>query len=354
MANPEHLAVLKQGIEVWNQWRRENPETVPDFRGAILNEVDLARFHLWDSDLSGAFLMEADLTEAILYRANLSRANLSNARLVKAGLQQADLSGAILNSADLNGSHLPGAILRGSGLGEANLADSWCWETSFTLLDLSTTVGLESIVHIGPSTVGIDTLIKSKGRIPEVFLRGCGVPSELIESISRIFAESRIRYHSCFISYSHADKSFAQRVYDTLYNLGVTCWLDDENMKIGDEIFGAVHKGIRESGKVVLCISRSSLTSSWVDRELNILFAKEEDLSKKHGQKEVALIPVDLDGFLYSDECQNPKAVEIRSRRVANFQGWENDNALFDREMEKVIKALRTDAGRESPPPQKL
>jgi hypothetical protein len=24
MANPEHLAILKQGVEVWNKWRDEN------------------------------------------------------------------------------------------------------------------------------------------------------------------------------------------------------------------------------------------------------------------------------------------------------------------------------------------
>ncbi len=26
MANPEHLGILKQGVEVWNQWREENQE----------------------------------------------------------------------------------------------------------------------------------------------------------------------------------------------------------------------------------------------------------------------------------------------------------------------------------------
>jgi hypothetical protein len=35
--------------------------------------------------------------------------------------------------------------------------------------------------------------------------------------------------------------------------------------------------------------------------------------------------------------------------------GWEKDHALFDRELGKVIRALRTGEGsREKPPPAKL
>ena len=26
MANPEHLAVLKQGVEQWNKWKKEHPD----------------------------------------------------------------------------------------------------------------------------------------------------------------------------------------------------------------------------------------------------------------------------------------------------------------------------------------
>jgi hypothetical protein len=49
------------------------------------------------------------------------------------------------------------------------------------------------------------------------------------------------------------------------------------------------------------------------------------------------------------------KKSEIRSRVAVNFVACETDHALFDRELEKVIRALRTDdAGREKPPSPKL
>ena len=40
--------------------------------------------------------------------------------------------------------------------------------------------GLETVHHDGPSTIGIDTLYCSNGQIPEVFLRGAGVPDDMI------------------------------------------------------------------------------------------------------------------------------------------------------------------------------
>jgi len=44
-------------------------------------------------------------------------------------------------------------------------------------------------VHFSPSTIGVDTLYISKGKIPEVFLRGCGVPERMIAFIASLVGQ---------------------------------------------------------------------------------------------------------------------------------------------------------------------
>jgi uncharacterized protein YjbI with pentapeptide repeats len=76
MANKEHLAQLRHGVEAWNQWRRENPDARPD-----LSQANLAGAHLVEADLSDANLFWADLAHANLHKADFSRASLFGANL---------------------------------------------------------------------------------------------------------------------------------------------------------------------------------------------------------------------------------------------------------------------------------
>jgi len=42
MANPEHLKILKRGVEVWNKWREDNPKIVPDLSEGRIDNEDLS------------------------------------------------------------------------------------------------------------------------------------------------------------------------------------------------------------------------------------------------------------------------------------------------------------------------
>jgi hypothetical protein len=338
MANAEQLAILKQSVKAWKEWRKENP----------YDEVDLT-----NADLTGADLWGAKLREASLWGANLREASLIKTDLSKTDLSKTDLIGADLWRANLQGANLSGANLTDADLQEVNLSVARCSDTIFSGIDLSLVKGLETVEHYGRNYLDIHTLYESKGEIPEVFLRGCGVPEEFILYIPSLTGRA-IEFYSCFISYNHQDKTFARRVHDTLQMRGIRCWLDEKQVNPGDDIYREVDRGIKLWDKVLLCASEHSLKSWWVDSELNRLFKKEQDLTRERGEKVLALIPLDLDGHLLSKEYQGDKSSEITSRLTADFKGWEHDNAIFEREIERVIKALRTDGGKVPPPTSKL
>ncbi|MEL6500368.1 MAG: pentapeptide repeat-containing protein, partial [Cyanobacteria bacterium J06623_1] len=96
MANPEHVALVKEGVEVWNSWYEKHRRVVPDFSQANFSNLNL----------SGINFKKANLE-----RANFSHADLSKAQFVNACLTNSNLLGANLNNANLKGANLDYAIL---------------------------------------------------------------------------------------------------------------------------------------------------------------------------------------------------------------------------------------------------
>ncbi|MDM3858167.1 MAG: pentapeptide repeat-containing protein [Aphanizomenon gracile PMC649.10] len=116
MANPEHLVILKRGVEVWNKWRDENSDIIPDLsvanlKDAVLKEANLNGVVLFLSDLSGAYLFFAILRDTDLFESNLREANLLQSQVIHANFHSAILTGACIEDWLINNTtNLDGVI----------------------------------------------------------------------------------------------------------------------------------------------------------------------------------------------------------------------------------------------------
>lgn len=343
MANEEQLAILKQGVEAWNNWRKknENVNVKIDLEGAELGEAELGGADLSDAHLRGAYLRGTRLRGSVLHGANLIDTDLIDTDLIEADLRKADLS-----VADLRGVDLRGTDLRGAKLNKAIAL-----ATKFINLDLSEVIGLEEIEHQFASTIGTDTIQLSKGRIPEAFLRGCGLSdidieyskiynpdltneetNKIVYQIYDLRATQAIQINPLFISYSHGDTEFVDRMDKALTEKGVRFWRDIHDLKAG-RIETQIDRAIQQNRIVLLVLSERSLASDWVEHEVR----KARTLEKELGRD--VLCPVALDESWKESKWPERLMEQVMEYNILDFSKWE-DKATFDEKFAKLLQGL--------------
>jgi hypothetical protein len=336
MANRAHVAKLKEGVPAWNTWRKELKKTRPCFNDIDLSGKNLSGADLSHAILSGVNLCRADLSHVDLSEADLRGACLDFANLRGVNLSNADLSRAELIAANFTGANLHGANFSGSDLRSANFANANFCLTILANVDLSSTKGLESVRHDGPSTVGIETIYRSKGKIPEGFLRNCGASEESIRYVPLLEgAVKPIQFYSVFISYSSKDQAFAERLHSDLQSKKVRCWFAPEDLKIGDKFRVKIDESIGEYDKLLLLLSEQSVGSDWVEKEV------EAAMEKERQQKRTILFPIRLDDAVMKVGTGWPADVR-RSRHMGNFQNWKVHDA-YQKAFNRLMRDLKAD-----------
>jgi hypothetical protein len=206
--------------------------------------------------------------------------------------------------------------------------------TTFANVDLSGVKGLETVYHSGPSSIGIDTIYKSKGKIPHVFLRGAGVPEVFITYMESLNFTG-IEFYSLFISYSTLDQTFAERLHADLQDKGVRCWFAPHDLRGGKKVHKQIDEAIRVYDKLLLILSEASMESEWVRTEIAIARKREVE------QKREVLFPIGLCPFetirkweYFDSDIGKDSAREIREFHIPDFSNWKDHDAYrkaFDR-----------------------
>jgi hypothetical protein len=339
MANPEHLEILKRGMKAWDEWRLEYKDVQPDLSGAFLGSANLSHISLNGANLGGANLGGADLIGADLSVADLINANLSYANLRHANLGYTNLRDAFLYGADLSHANLSGADFTNARLNYTTFADN----------DLSGVKGLEVVRHVGPSSIGVDTLYNSAGKIPEAFLRGCGIPDDFIAFIPSHFGiQQAIQFYSCFISYSTRDEEFARRLYSRMRDEKLRVWFAPEDVKGGEKLYEQIERAIQVHDRLLIVLSERSLQSKWVMTEIRR--ARKVELREKRRK----LFPIRLVDYetLQAWECFDADAgedlaAEVRGYFIPDFSNWkEHDD--FEKAFERLLRDLRDEENRQA------
>jgi len=319
MANTDHLAILRKGKRKWDLWRADNPRVVPNLSRADLLLEDLHSF-----DLSGARLVKANLQQADLSFADLNGADLTGANLNYANLSESFMIDTKLRKADLSTANLYWAQFNNTDFTEAVVGN-----TIFANSNLNWAIGLETVEHRGPSSIGIDAIYISNGKIPHVFLRGAGVPEVFISYMESLnFAG--IEFYSLFISYSTKDQEFAERLRTDLRAKGVRCWFAPYDIRSGKKLHEQIDEAIRVHDKLLLILSPASMESEWVKTEIS----KARKMEIKEGRRVLYPIRLCPFGMLRDWECFDAdagkdSAREIREYFIPDFSNWKNHDAYM-------------------------
>jgi len=127
-----------------------------------------------------------------------------------------------------------------------------------------------------------------------------------------------------FLSHTNIDKPFVRKLAADLRNDGHTVWIDEAEINIGDSLIGKIREGLDSVDYVAVVLSKASIQSEWVKKELEIASNREIK------EKRVIVLPliienVEMPGFLegklygdFSDEKNYGATLQLLLRSLGD------------------------------------
>ena len=324
-----------------------------NMRGADLRNANLAGINLDGATLSEANLSGADLTNANLDRTNLDRANFSGADLTGASFNGANLSRTNLSEATLNEADFYEAVLNDVITGDANFHNCIIGYTVFQNCAMDAALGLDSIRHDAPSTIGLDTLLRSRGALPESFILGSGIPVAVV-GIQDSVSDAPVTTLEVHISCANGDIEFARQLEDNLRDQGVRTWvfaegfrgnpLVDRRASSGEE---EIERWVRHYDRLIVVCTAAGLDSETVRNDITA--AQESENTNDRW----TMFLVDADGTMASGRSRAARLLK-EDHRVFDLAGQSAGSEEYQAALAELIENLREEqpASAAKPPRQ--
>jgi hypothetical protein len=300
--------------------------------GANLEEANVRSNYFSNADLTGANLQKADIYLANFDRANLTEVNLKETDVYQTRLKNTKLIWADLRGAKFATSSLEQADMRWARLNETDFRDASMGGTILAEVDLSETKGLDEMYINSPLVIDFSTVYRSKGNIPEEFLRRAGVPEEMIDMVHSF--SGKFNLIRTYIAYTNEETEPMKKLKGDLTDSGVTCWpyyLDAMSHWLykGSGLFEYWH---RIWDRLIVICSRRSFGHQYLIDALN----KELDLEIKTGRDDL-LIPICLDDDTVAiwDEYNEKNE---HKKKVYDLRQWQEPETY-----KKVLQELTDD-----------
>jgi len=155
MNSQDYFGILKDGVDIWNNWRLENPQINPnlsniDFSGLICG-LDGANFKntiLIGCNFTGQSLEGTEFENAQLIGSSFKGANLLNTNFNSAKIEHGNFQGSYINQAKFKEANLLSVDFTNATIKNAYFANSFCLKTKFI------NATLDSIIFNYASFVG--------------------------------------------------------------------------------------------------------------------------------------------------------------------------------------------------------
>lgn len=111
---------------------------------------------------------------------------------------------------------------------------------------------------------------------------------------------------TAFISYSHQDRGFVDKLAANLVKQKARVWIDRWELNVGDSLIQKVQDAIQGADALLVVLSRASVESEWCQKELSAGLIRELE------EKRVVVLPV------LSEDCRIP--LFLKDKLYADFR----------------------------------